>query len=327
MDCCFDGYAGVFESINLGGVFSLFPEKCDEKLLVYDKIERENGILIENKSYLWHSNSWKTIYEGGKLVKMRKFFLSMVPVIFMLFPVLPTTTNAAVADGTYNVNYQVNKPGSNSASMANDYFLKPAKLTVNNGKLTIQLTIKNSSWVTQFTPPGGASVVSSNAGADQRVVQFSIESLNPLTVGMKIDIEDIDYHHAYSVDFVFDGSGLPEAKPQQEATPPAAAPSTNTETKPNQSSSSGSNTSSNKQPATTSGKEDAASTSEQSKPAQKVDGADTSQETAEKTDQQNVTQSEEVENPETSDALPLASLAAFMVAAIIFIRTKQAKTN
>jgi heme uptake protein IsdC len=267
--------------------------------------------------------------KGGKPEEMRKLFLTMVPVILMLFLVLPTGADAAVADGTYNVNYQVNKPGSSSASMANDYFLKPAKLTVGNGKMTIQLTIKNSSWVTQFNPPGGASVVSSNAGADQRVVQFSIGSLNPLTVGMKIDIEDIDYHHAYSVDFVFDGSGLPEAKPQQEATPPATAPSNNAETKPNPnpSQSSGSNTSSNKQPATTSGKEGAASTTEQSKPAQNVAGADTSQETAENPNQQEVTQTEEVENPETSDALPLASLAAFMAAAIIFIRTKQAKTN
>ncbi|WP_413365063.1 heme uptake protein IsdC [Lysinibacillus sp. 3P01SB] len=258
---------------------------------------------------------------------MKKIFPLLVPVIFMLFLVLPTTTSAAIADGTYSVNYQVNKPGSNSASMANDYFLKPAKLTVNNGKMSIQLTIKNSSWVTQFNPPGGASVISSNTGADQRVVQFNIGSFNPLTVGMKIDIEDIDYHHAYSVDFVFDGSGLPEAKPQQETAPPAAPSNNTTEPKSNPSPSSGSNTSSNKEPATASGKADKTSTAEQSKPVQNE--ADTSQEAAQNKDQQDAAQTEEVEveNPETSDALPLASLVAFMAAAIIFVRTKQAKTN
>ncbi len=257
---------------------------------------------------------------------MKKIFPLLVSVIFMLFLVLPTITSAAIADGTYNVNYQVNKPGSNSASMANDYFLKPAKLTVNNGKMSIQLTIKNSSWVTQFNPPGGASVISSNTGADQRVVQFNIGSFNPLTVGMKIDIEDIDYHHAYSVDFVFDGSGLPEAKPQQETAPPAA-PFNTTEPKSNPSPSSGSNTSSNKEPATASGKVDKTSTAEQSKPVQNE--ADISQEAAQNKDQQDAAQTEEVEveNPETSDALPLASLVAFMAAAIIFVRTKQAKTN
>ena len=256
---------------------------------------------------------------------MGRLFLTIISAIFVLFLVLPVHSEAAVADGTYNVNYQVNKPGSSSASMANDYFLKPAKLIVNDGKMTVQLTIKNSSWVTQFNPPGGASVISSNTGADQRVVQFNIASLNSLTVGMKIDIEDIDYHHAYSVDFVFDASGLPEAKPQQEATPQPAAPSQNTETKPNEPSSSGSNTSSPIQSAPTSGKTDEAPAA---KPSESVEGeTGTSQVTTEEANEQEAPQTEEVENPETSDALPLASILAFMMAALIFIRTKKAKTT
>ncbi|HEY4624135.1 MAG TPA: NEAT domain-containing protein, partial [Solibacillus sp.] len=68
--------------------------------------------------------------------------------IWMMAMSLPTHSEAAIADGTYSLNYQVNQPGSNSASMANDYFLKPAKLVVKNGKMTMQITIKNSSWVT-----------------------------------------------------------------------------------------------------------------------------------------------------------------------------------
>lgn len=256
---------------------------------------------------------------------MGRPFLTIVSAIFALFLALPLHSEAAVADGTYNVNYQVNKPGSSSASMANDYFLKPAKLIVNDGKMTVQLTIKNSSWVTQFNPPGGASVISSNTGADQRVVQFNIASLNTLTVGMKIDIEDIDYHHSYSVDFVFDASGLPEAKPQQEATPQPVAPSQNTETKPDEPSSSGSNTSSPIQSAPASGKTDEAPKVEQSESVESETG--TSQATTEEAKEQEAPQTEEVENPETSDALPLASVVAFMIAALIFIRTKKVKTT
>ena len=116
----------------------------------------------------------------------------------MLLFVLPIHSQAAVADGTYSLNYQVNKPGSSSASMANDYFLKPAKLIVNNGKMTVQLTIKNSAWVTEFNPPGGATVISSNPAADQRVVQFNISSLKP-TVAMKIDIDDINLKNSENV--------------------------------------------------------------------------------------------------------------------------------
>lgn len=247
---------------------------------------------------------------------MRKLFFAMVSAVFMLFLVLPIHSQAAVADGTYSLNYQVNKPGSSSASMANDYFLKPAKLIVNSGKMTVQLTIKNSAWVTQFNPPGGATVISSNPAADQRVVQFNISSLNP-TVAMKIDIDDIDYHHAYSVDFVFDGSSLPEAKPNV-TTPPS-----NTT---NNQSSSGSNTSLNKQPSQNNEvATNNTSSNEQSKPTNNEVNA--SQNEVANSNEEDIESSEEVDNPETSDALPLMYIVAFMAAAILFIRTKQTKTN
>ena len=256
----------------------------------------------------------------GERNKMKKFFFMIVSAIFMLFLVYPIHTQAAVADGTYSLNYQVNKPGSSSASMANDYFLKPAQLVVNNGKMTVQLTINKSAWVTEFNPPGGATVISSNSAADQRVVQFNISSFKQ-TVAMKIDIDDIDYHHSYSVDFVFDGSGLPEA-PQNVTTPPS-----NTT---NNSSSSGSNTSSNKQPSQNNEvATNNTSSNEQSTPTDSEVNAsqNTSQNEVTNENEQDVESSEEVENPETSDALPIMYIVAFMVAAIVFIRTKQTKTN
>ncbi|MER1955779.1 MAG: heme uptake protein IsdC [Solibacillus sp.] len=260
---------------------------------------------------------------------MRKYFLTVITMVFMLAFMAPVQSNAAIADGTYSINYQVNKPGSNSASMANDYFSKPAKLIVNNGKMTMQLTIKNSAWVTQFNPPGGAKVISANEGADQRVVQFSVANANLITIAMKIDIDDIDYHHAYSVDFVFDSSGLPEAKveePKQETQQPVkpAAPTEAPKT------SSGSNTSSHT-PATTEPKE---STTESSKPVDSAEKAKDevakeeatkSEETVADTVQDE--QAEVVENPETSDELPLLAALLFIVAAIVFVRTKQTKTN
>lgn len=238
----------------------------------------------------------------------------------MLFLVYPIHTQATVADGTYSVNYQVNKPGSSSASMANDYFLKPAKLIVNGGEMTVQLTIKNSTWVTEFTPPGGATVISSNPAADQRVVQFNISSLKP-TVAMKIDIDDIDYHHSYSVDFVFDGSGLPEVQPNV-TTPPSNTTSNPT----NNQSPSGSNTSSNKQPSQTNEvATNNTSNNEQSKPT--TNEENTSQNEVTNSNEQDVESSEKVDNPETSDALPIMYIVALMAATIVFIRTKQTKTN
>lgn len=243
---------------------------------------------------------------------------------------LPIHSEAAIADGTYSLNYQVNQPGSNSASMANDYFLKPAKLVVKNGKMTMQITIKNSSWVTQFNPPGGAKVIASNESADQRTVLFSVADANIITIAMKIDIDDIDYHHAYSVDFVFDRAGLPEApveepkeEPKQETPSVQQQPAQPAAPVEPPKSSSGSNTSSNK-PATSTDSNVTTTESSQQTQATKDDSIKTEQNT---TDTEQAEQSEVVENPETSDELPLLAVLVFIIAAIVFVRTKQTKTN
>lgn len=259
---------------------------------------------------------------------MKKNFFMILSVLFLVAFTLPNASFAAIADGTYEVNYQVNKPGSNSASMANDYFLKPAKLIVNNGKMTMQLTIKNSSWVTEFKPPGGAKVISTNESAGQRTVQFPVSNANLVTIAMKIDIDDIDYHHAYSVDFVFNSSGLPEAKaeePKEPVKPVKEETKQATPTKESPTSSSGSNTSSNK-PAPSTEPQKTESSAEQATTEENTDDST-------KTDEENASEmaqaenSEVVENPETSDELPLVAMILFIVATIVFIRTKQTKTR
>lgn len=255
---------------------------------------------------------------------MRKGFLIFFAALFLVAFTLPNYSSAAIADGTYEVSYQVNKPGSNSASMANDYFLKPAKLVVNNGKMTMQLTIKNSSWVTQFNPPGGAKVISSNESADQRTVLFPVSNANLVTIAMKIDIDDIDYHHSYSVDFVFNSGGLPEAKVEEpkeavKQEPANTAPPKETPTK-----SSGSNTSSNT-PATSTEKQSTDSSGQQAttETTKTDDSTISDEEIASETKQ--AEESEVVENPETSDELPLMTLILFIIAAGVFIRTKKQK--
>lgn len=74
-----------------------------------------SGILIENKSYLWHSRRWKTIYKGGKRGKIGKFFLSIITVIFMLVLILLADTDIAIADSTYNVDFVFDVSGLRQA--------------------------------------------------------------------------------------------------------------------------------------------------------------------------------------------------------------------
>ena len=255
---------------------------------------------------------------------MRKGFFIFFAALFLVAFTLPNNSSAAIADGTYDVSYQVNKPGSNSASMANDYFLKPAKLIVNNGKMTMQLTIKNSSWVTQFNPPGGAKVISSSA--DQRTVQFPVSNANLVTIAMKIDIDDIDYHHSYSVDFVFNSGGLPEAKVEEPKEPVKQEPAKTTPApKETPTKSSGSNTSSNT-PAPSTEKQNTDSSEQQAttEMTKTDDSTKSDEEIASETKQAEDT--EAVENPETSDELPLMAVILFIIAAVVFIRTKKTKT-
>lgn len=139
---------------------------------------------------------------------------------FLVFNVALPQASAQIADGTHSLQYQVNQPNSNSVSIANDYFLKPAKVTVENGTATVQITLKNSAWITKFQPPGGATVISEDKGADTRVVQFTVKNLSqPVNTTMKIDIDDIDYHHEYTVTLVFDEAAAGGTKVDGDQTP------------------------------------------------------------------------------------------------------------
>ncbi|EGQ0139444.1 heme uptake protein IsdC, partial [Listeria monocytogenes] len=115
---------------------------------------------------------------------------------------------AALKDGTYSVDYTVIQGDSDSASMANDYFDKPATVTVNGGKSTVSLQVNHSKWITGLWVEGNAvSVTSKNASSDTRKVSFPVSTLsNPVNAKIKVDIDDDDlnYHHEYQIKLRFD---------------------------------------------------------------------------------------------------------------------------
>lgn len=163
----------------------------------------------------------------GDLQQVKKGFIFVLLTSFLLFTVALPKASAQVADGTHSLEYQVNQPDSNSASIANDYFVKPAKVTTKNGTATVQITLKNSEWITKFEPPGGATIVSEDKEADTRVVQFTVSDLSqPIKTAMKVDIEDINYHHEYTVSIVFDAM-----EDAASVTPPATNETKTTEDK------------------------------------------------------------------------------------------------
>ncbi|MBC1448409.1 heme uptake protein IsdC [Listeria welshimeri] len=141
---------------------------------------------------------------------MKKILVSAVFVVLFSFSFFSSglTAQAALSDGTYSVGYTVLQGDSDSVSMANDYFDKPATVTVNGGKYTVSLQVNHSKWITGLWVEGNAvSVASKNTSSDTRKVSFPVSSLsNPVSAKIKVDIDDdgLNYHHEYQIKLRFD---------------------------------------------------------------------------------------------------------------------------
>ena len=152
---------------------------------------------------------------------LKKLFQSVTAFLCSLLILASPGVNAKanLADGEYSISYTVLSGDNQSASIANDYFIKPAKLIVQNGTMKVQLTMKNSSWITEFqSADGGNRVISRNKAANTRTVQFNIADLSsPRKVSMKVVIEDMDYNHSYTTRFSFDQSSIKLTKAYETA--------------------------------------------------------------------------------------------------------------
>ncbi|AHA07789.1 MULTISPECIES: heme uptake protein IsdC [Bacillus] len=148
---------------------------------------------------------------------MKKF--SVLPAFIMTFVcmlaflVVPFgQASAKLADGTYDINYVIQKAENESASMANDYFEKPAKLIVKNGEMKVQVPMNHSAWITEFKAPENgnfvdAKVVSKDEAADKRTVEFKVDDLSkPLGVKIHVVVPSANYDHHYTIRFAFDAN-------------------------------------------------------------------------------------------------------------------------
>src|SRR5699024_12761708 len=102
------------------------------------------------------------------------------------------TVFADIADGTYEINYEMKEAGNENTSIADGYFSKPATLTVENGTKYIQLTVTNADMVESLSGPNGPVDVISE-GDDTRTVKFSVDGdvTQPVNMEMHIIVPDI----------------------------------------------------------------------------------------------------------------------------------------
>lgn len=148
----------------------------------------------------------------GIRLRNMMFLLSMVA-LFVL-GANSDYASAELADGTYTIDYTVMHATDPSASIANDYWEKPATLHVKNGEITAEMKLNHSSWIVAFqTPTNGGfadvAVVSEDEGDDTRVVQFPLEGIDDMTEAkIHVIVPDIDYDHHYTIRFDFNENSL-----------------------------------------------------------------------------------------------------------------------
>ncbi|RKD22924.1 heme uptake protein IsdC [Ammoniphilus oxalaticus] len=137
---------------------------------------------------------------------MKKQLTVLMAIAFIFVFSTAYGANAAnLADGTYTINYTMLKAENDSASMANDYFIKPADLIVKNGELELRVKVKQSKWVKALSTNSNGSfspvnVISEDQAANTRVVQYKVKDLaQPLATSMHILIPEQDYDSKYTI--------------------------------------------------------------------------------------------------------------------------------
>jgi heme-binding NEAT domain protein len=138
-----------------------------------------------------------------------KKFLGMLLVAVVIFVLLPQQeSEAKLKNGTYKVQYTVINSNDNSVSYGNDYFEKPAIVTVKNGKMTAKININHSNWITKFkATTGGNKIVARNKKKNTRTVKFNVKTLSsskPTPVKVRVEIPSKDYFHNYTIRLKFD---------------------------------------------------------------------------------------------------------------------------
>ncbi|MFJ6209518.1 NEAT domain-containing protein [Lysinibacillus sp. NPDC092081] len=111
-------------------------------------------------------------------------------------------------NGLYTVNFTFLNESGTGSSIMNTYVNSQAYVVKNGSSYQVQLTLKNSSWITGFTVNGATPSTISDTN-DVRVVQFTVSSLAALqNAWVKVDIGDLNYHHDYNILLKFDEASL-----------------------------------------------------------------------------------------------------------------------
>lgn len=146
-------------------------------------------------------------------------FFTAVLCYLLAFVFLHEAQATELSNGTYVIEYEMLQADNDSVSIANDYFEKPATLTVDDGAQYIQFTVNRSEWVQVLAAANGDSfvdvdVISEDPENDQRIIAFKVDGdiSQPVRMQMHIVIKEMEpaYDHKYTVRLNFDMETMQE---------------------------------------------------------------------------------------------------------------------
>ncbi|HEX5564335.1 MAG TPA: NEAT domain-containing protein, partial [Sporosarcina sp.] len=111
---------------------------------------------------------------------MRRRVAPWLGAVLLLWAIASMPVGAeSLSDGVYAVEYELLQGDSDSVSIANDYFVKPALLKVDGDQRVLQLTMNHSEWVRELQEYNGedftdAKIVAEDAEADTRVIELNV---------------------------------------------------------------------------------------------------------------------------------------------------------
>lgn len=159
----------------------------------------------------------KEISYVNKIIAVPFFTAVLCCLLAVVF--LPEAQATELSNGTYVIEYEMLQADNDSVSIANDYFEKPATLTVDDGAQYIQFGVNRSEWVKVLAAADGESfanvhVVSDDPENDQRIIAFKVDGdiSQPVFMQMHVVIKDMEpaYDHKYTVRLNFDVDTMQE---------------------------------------------------------------------------------------------------------------------
>ncbi|MFT8393162.1 MAG: NEAT domain-containing protein [Liquorilactobacillus ghanensis] len=163
---------------------------------------------------------------------MEKKFKLLLCVLgsFAMFWLGMTTSASATS---YQVNYTIEKYGTSQTSVADAYFAKPATVTVGTNQYTVQMTVKTNHSLGSFPVQilnvnGQTPQVQKQTSGDNDYYTFTFNTATvrkSLSGNMKVDINNINYHHYYGFNIALDASQVPELSAAKTVSQSAASPS------------------------------------------------------------------------------------------------------